>query len=98
MSSFDFLWQLLDEHGVIPNLKAEALQLWNTFTLEERRAIYRAIREKLRAGKFVNFNPVKAIRDNAPKNQLPQSITLNEYYRRFGTTEDVFRGTVHARQ
>ena len=67
MKSFDYLWHMLDQHGVIERYKGEAATLWDSFTLEQQRQIYRSIRDNIRAGKFVNYNPVKAIRDNVPK-------------------------------
>ena len=87
MTSFDFLWQLLEKHGVIPNKKEEALQLWNTFPLEKQRIIYRCIRDKLRQGKFVNYNPVIAIINNTPRAPKIQVLSFAEYYARYGTTE-----------
>ena len=82
MTSFDFLWQLLESHGVIPNKRAEAARLWSTFSLEEQRRIYSSIRDKIRVGKFVNYNPVLAIRNNKTMNQV---LSADEYYRRYGT-------------
>ena len=82
MTSFDFLWKLLDEHGVIERYKGDCLDLWNTLTLDQQRATYRSIRNKLQAGKFVHYDPVKAIQDNVPKVQI---ISAEEYYRRYGT-------------
>ena len=83
MKSFDYLWQMLDQHGVIERYKGEAAALWDRFTLEQQRQIYRSIRDNIRAGKFVNYNPVKAIRDNVPK---PQILSFKDYYARFHTT------------
>ena len=40
------------------------------------------IRNKLQTGKFVHYDPVKAIQDNVPKVQI---ISAEEYYRRYGT-------------
>ena len=88
MNSFDFLWQMLDKHGVIERLKADCVRLWDTYTLEQQREIYSSIRAKLRAGKFVNYNPVKAVRDNAPKPKPSQILSYAEYYARFGTTAE----------
>ena len=85
MTSFDFLWQILESHGVIPNKKEEAARLWSTFTLEEQRRIYKNIRDKIRDGKFVNYNPVVAIQNNIPKAPKVQIISADEYYRRYGT-------------
>ena len=85
MTTFDFLWQLLQSHGVIPNKKAEAAQLWNRYSLEQQREIYRSIRDHLREGKFVNYNPVIAIKNHTPRKRLPQQISYGEYYKRYGT-------------
>ncbi|MBO4250555.1 MAG: hypothetical protein J5884_04790 [Paludibacteraceae bacterium] len=89
MSSFDFIWQLVCGHGsVAENYKAELARVWDEYTLEQQRAIYRSIRDKLRAGKFVNYNPVKAVRENAPQKRPPLILTMNDYYARYGTTEE----------
>ena len=88
METFVFLWQLLESHGVVPSKKQECAQLWATFTLEQQRQIYRSIRDKIRAGKFVHYNPVIAVRENAPKQKPPQVLSFNEYYKRYGTTEE----------
>ena len=85
METFGFLWQLLESHGVVPSRKQECAQLWATFTLEQQRHIYRSIRDKIRAGKFVHYNPVLAVRENAPKAPRIQVISADEYYRRYGT-------------
>ena len=85
MTSFDFLWQMLDEHGVIERYKGECFDLWNTFTLDQQRLIYKAIRDKLKAGQFVNYHPVKAVRDNIPKPPKYKILSYNEYYERYRT-------------
>lgn len=87
METFVFLWQLLESHGVVPGKKEECARLWATFTLEQQRHIYRSIRDKLRAGKFVHYNPVKAVQENAPKKQQ-QALSFRDYYATFGTTEE----------
>ena len=85
MSSFDFLWQLLQGHGVIPSKRTQAAELWDKYDLEQQRHIYRSIRDLLRAGKFVNYDPVLAIINNAPKKRRRQIISAEEYYLRYGT-------------
>ena len=90
MSTFDHLWLLLGNHGGIADFfKEEASQVWSGYTLEQQREIYRAIRDKLRAGRFVHYNPVKAIRENVPKERRRQQLSFNDYYRTYGTTEEV---------
>lgn len=85
METFDFIWKLLVEHGTVPSRRAEAAQLWATFTIEQQRHIYRCIRDKLREGKFVHYNPVLAIKENAPRAPKVLVISSQEYYRRYGT-------------
>lgn len=88
MSSFDFLWQMLVAHGAIPNKQQECARLWSTFNLDQQRAIYRNIRDKIRAGKFVHYNPVQAVRDNTPKPPRTIAITADQYYSRYHTQEN----------
>ena len=67
MSPFEHFWALLSTHGVIPNKRRDAEKLWARFDLQQQREIYRAVRDKLRAKKFVNYDPVIAIMNNTPK-------------------------------
>jgi len=89
MTTFDFLWLLVQNHGSVAEYyKAELARVWAEYSLEQQRHIYRSIRDKLRADKFVSYNPVKAVRENAPKAIPPQILTFGEYYKRYGTTEE----------
>ena len=85
MTSFDFLWKLLDEHGVIERYKGDCFDLWGTLTLDQQRATYRSIRDKIRAGQFVNYHPVKAVRDNAPKPPKYKVLSYTDYYAQYHT-------------
>ena len=85
MTSFDFLWKLLNEHGVIERYKGDCFDLWNTLTLNQQRATYRSIRDKIRTGQFVNYHPVKAVRDNIPKPPKYKVLSYAEYYARYHT-------------
>ena len=82
---FCHIWDLLLMHGVVPSEKQQAQNAWNTYTLDQKRAIYRAIRDKIRAGKFVNYHPHLAIRDNAPKAPRYISISAEKYYAMYNT-------------
>ena len=89
MSTFDFLWQLVANHGgVAEHYKAELARVRDGYTLEQQRHIYRSIRDKLRTGKFVSYNPVRAVQENAPKAKPPQVFSFADYYKRYGTTEE----------
>ena len=83
--SFDKLWNLLDKHGVIPDRKNAAKEFWDSFDDEQKSTIYAAIQDKINKGKFVNYDPVKAIRDNAPRAPVLKIISYDEYVKLKGT-------------
>ena len=83
--TFVHICKLLTDHGIVPDEIHDAEEEWNKYSLDQQRAIYRAIRDKIRAGKFVNYHPVLAIRENAPKAPRIIVISAAEYYRKYGT-------------
>ena len=88
-NTFQFIWQLLKNHGGVANhYQAECERLWNEYSTGQQREIYRSIRRKLQAGQFVNYNPVRAVRENAPR-QERQVLSYAEYYKQYGTTAEL---------
>ena len=82
---FEKLMGLLTKRPMVPGKTTECLRLWDTFTEHQQQYIYQTIYNKLQAGKFVHYDPVQAIQDNLPKAPKIQTITADEYYRRYGT-------------
>ena len=87
MTSFDYLWALLEPKKEYEPVRNQCLRLWETFTLEQQRSIYRTIRDRKKESLFVDYNPLFAIRrfSQPPK---PQTLSFNDYYTKFGTTEE----------
>lgn len=86
---FEEIWPLIERHGGVAEFhKEECAQLWAELTDEQRENVFCAIRDKLLSGKFVHYNPVKAIRENLPKKQR-QQLTFDEYYRKYNTTKNL---------
>lgn len=86
MLSFDSIWDLVKNHGGVAEFYiTDAARLWETYSEPQREHIYRAIQNKLAAGKFVHYNPVKAFIENAPKPPRQLVISAEEYYRRYNT-------------
>ena len=83
--TFVHICKLLTDHGIVPDEIHDAEEEWNKYSLDQQRAIYRAIRDKIRAGKFVNYHPVLAIKENAPRAPRIIVISAAEYYRKYGT-------------
>ena len=76
---------MLNTRPMVPGKTAECLRLWESLTGQQQQYIYNTIRSKLRAGKFVHYDPVKAVQENIPKTQI---ITADAYYRIYGTQEN----------
>lgn len=79
---FEDLIRMLNSRPIVPGKTTECLRLWETLSERQQEYIYNTIRDKLQAGKFVHYDPVKAIQDNIPKVQI---ISADEYYRRYHT-------------
>ena len=60
-------------------------ELWNSLTENQQDTIFDAISEKLAKGKFVDYNPLFAIKNHSRQRQ--QILSFNDYYARYGTTE-----------
>ena len=89
MLDFNSIWNLVKNHGGVAEFYlTDAARLWDSYDEKQREHIYRAIQTKLAAGRFVNYNPVKAFLENAPKPPKIQILSFNDYYAKYGTTEE----------
>lgn len=93
MDSFDFLWQLLSPKIEYANRKRACYQLWQSFSEDKKIAIFNAIKDKKKNGLFVDYNPYFAIKRNSLQTRAQaqpqvQTLSFNEYYTRYGTTEE----------
>ena len=86
MTSFDYIWELLAPKVEFANRKQACFRLWNSFTIEQQRTIYATIKDKKTKGQFVDYNPYFAIQKNSSR--PIRQLSMNEYYARFGTTEE----------
>ena len=86
MNDFQQLWALLRQHGSSAKRETECAAKWATYPPEMQQRIYNAIRSKLEQGKFVHYDPVRALEENArPPRQ--QTLSYADYYARYHTTE-----------
>ena len=70
MNNFKDLWQLLETHGVIDSKRADCEAQWNEYSPDEQQATYNNLAYKIKTGKFVHYNPLRAIHDNKPRQVL----------------------------
>jgi hypothetical protein len=86
MNDFQPLWALLREHGSSAKRETECAALWASYTPEVQQRVYDAIRSKLEQGKFVHYDPLRAMEENARTPRL-QTLSYADYYARYHTTE-----------
>ena len=67
MITFDELWVALYEHGASEKKREGTLRYWETLTEEQQERVFNSISSKLREGKFVQYDPIRAIKENTPK-------------------------------
>ena len=81
MITFDQFWQALYNHGATLYHKAECFDLWNTITPAQQQQLHNIITTKIRERRFVDYNPLRAMRDNlrqlTPQQAPTQPTNLN---------------------
>ena len=88
-ANFSKLWSALYNHGSSKKSREATERYWSSLSPREQEVAFRTITSKLEEGKFVQFDPIRAIRENIrPVNQDPTILSFDEYYARFGTTEE----------
>ncbi|MBQ7382264.1 MAG: hypothetical protein IJV61_04490 [Paludibacteraceae bacterium] len=89
MFTFFELWSLLEPKTEYANLINHCKQLWSSWTPEKQEEVFLKIEKKKTEHKFVDYNPLLALRNNAFERQTrKQTLTFAEYYARFGTTAE----------
>ena len=81
---FEKLWLMLYEHGASAKKKEGTRRYWSTLSSEQQQHVLITISRKLEEGRFVQFDPIRAIKENTPKVRK-LVMSAEEYYRRYGT-------------
>lgn len=88
--SFFSIWALLKPQGEYKRRRRGCEKLWDGYDEATRQHVYDTISEAQRQGFWINPNPYFAIEDIVLKKQnklRQQTLSYNDYYRRYGTTE-----------
>ena len=88
MKTFNDFWELLSPKVEYANRRRACYDLWNNLSENQQDALYEVIREKLSKGKFVDYNPLFAMKNNSQQSPRQQIMSFEDYYRTFGTTEE----------
>ena len=80
MITFDQFWQLLYDHGASLYHKRDCFELWDTLAPNQQQQLHDAIAAKLRDRRFVDYNPLRAMRDNLRQLTAQQAPALPKNY------------------
>ena len=78
---------MLYEHGASAKKEEGTRRYWATLTPQQQRQVFTTISTKLREDKFVQYDPIRAIKENLRKARK-QILSFDDYYARFHTTEE----------
>ena len=90
MKTFNEFWELLSPKAEYANRRKACFALWNELTENQQETLYNVISDKLSKGKFVDYNPLFAMKNNSHPLQGAggQTLSYRDYYNRYGTTEE----------
>jgi hypothetical protein len=69
---FNTMWQLLYDHGASAKKEEGTRRFWDTLSEEEQQIAFTTITKKLKEKAFVNFDPIRAIRENIWRAKAPE--------------------------
>ena len=86
MERFEELWVLFRQHGSSNKREEECRALWNSYSQGMQEPLFNTVRRKKAQDKFVHYDPLRAMQENArlPREQI---LSYAAYYARYHTTE-----------
>lgn len=85
----DRVWKALVEHGSSRKSEEAVRRFWATLSPKQKQTAANNIPRKVREGKYVQYNPIQAIKENIRSYQMPEPENLNgsgKYDRKIKTT------------
>lgn len=74
---FETVWDALVENGTSKRNHDATEGFWNTLSPKQKEVVFKNIPRKVREGKFVQYDPIRAIKENSRKYQLPEPVNYN---------------------
>ena len=83
---FETVWQALVDNGTSKRNHDATERFWNTLTQPQKDLVFRNIPWKVKEGKFVQYDPIRAIKENSRTYQLPEPTNYNGRGLKHGVT------------
>lgn len=74
---FDTLWEALVEHGSSRKSRDAVKRYWDTLTPKQQALAHHNILRKLQADAFVQYDPIRAIKENIRTHQAVEPVNYN---------------------
>lgn len=74
---FETVWNALVENGSSKRNHDATARFWNTLTPKQQDVVYANVPRKVKEGKFVQYDPIRAIKENSRQYQLPEPTNYN---------------------
>ena len=74
---FETVWQALVENGSSKRNHDAVKRYWDSLTPKQQNLVCKNIPQKVKDGKFVQYDPIRAIKENARTYQLPEPTNYN---------------------
>jgi len=89
MITFFEIWTILEPKAEYANLFRHCKQLWDSWSSEKQEEVFLKIEKKKTERKFVDYNPLLALRNNASERpKRKQTMSYADYYAKYSTTEE----------
>ena len=69
---FEIVWRALFENGSSNRNRDATFRFWNTLTVEQQQLAAEKIPQKVAQGKYVQYDPIRAIKENIRTYDQPQ--------------------------
>ena len=77
MITFEDIWRVLYEHGASSKQEEGTRRYWAGLRPEQQEQVFTTITTKLREGKFVWYDPIRAIKENLRRVRVPADEPVN---------------------
>ena len=71
------IWDELLQYGASPRKEEGTRRYWETLTPLQQEHAFTTITYKIRTKQFVHYDPIRAIRDNLPRDQPREPVFLH---------------------
>ena len=72
MVTFEDMWQVLYDNGASAKKEEGTRCFWESLSPDVQEAVFTTITTKLREGKFVQYDPIRAIQENMRRIKQPE--------------------------